>query len=341
MKQNLAIMLLIGAASAATVQIQARSLAQAGVVLDAQLETEVLSQQFLEADAQETSKSIKAAEASIKAVAVKDPFTPHKRSEDGYRPNPLNSIKNKEAEILDDHKTAERLSDPYDRTTWKQASSEKAAKAKAAADAAAKVGGTGDAGAPKGLPSRAPSGSGNKPSEAVAKKDVADKSTCPNETGTCTKEKTAEKTAEEAKPDTSAADKKAKEALAKLATEVAAKEAAKGAAIDTAAKEKETKEAAVAVASATANSATAAKADAAKVTNNDAAVVTKAAEAAAATAGAKTATPAAAAAEATPAAAAKATPAAAEATPAETTAPAKSALVQTGQAISGFFKNLF
>ena len=120
MKQNLAIMLLLGAASAATVQTQARSLAQSGVVLDSQLETEVLSQQFLEADAQETSKSIKTAEASIKAVAAKDPFVSHKRSEDGYRPNPKNSIKRREAEVVDDRKVAERLSDPYDRTTWKQ-----------------------------------------------------------------------------------------------------------------------------------------------------------------------------------------------------------------------------
>lgn len=45
------ILLLIGAVSAATIQSQARSLAQSGVVMDLELDTEVLSNNFLEADA--------------------------------------------------------------------------------------------------------------------------------------------------------------------------------------------------------------------------------------------------------------------------------------------------
>ena len=57
--RSLVIMLLLGAASAATIQSQARSLAQSGVVLDMELGTEVLSNGFLEAEAQTQASLIK------------------------------------------------------------------------------------------------------------------------------------------------------------------------------------------------------------------------------------------------------------------------------------------
>jgi len=52
MKSTSVVLLFIGATSAATIQSQSRSLAQSGVVLDAELDTEVLSSGFLEAEAE-------------------------------------------------------------------------------------------------------------------------------------------------------------------------------------------------------------------------------------------------------------------------------------------------
>lgn len=60
------VLLFIGATSAATVQSQARSLAQSGVVMDNELGTEVLSNGFLQAEAQTQQSMIMQEESSYK-----------------------------------------------------------------------------------------------------------------------------------------------------------------------------------------------------------------------------------------------------------------------------------
>jgi len=64
MKTNIAVLVLLGAAQvqAATVHLSARSLAQSGVVLDAELGTEVLGENFLNAEAKAQASLIMSTE---------------------------------------------------------------------------------------------------------------------------------------------------------------------------------------------------------------------------------------------------------------------------------------
>lgn len=135
---SIAVLMLIGITTAATVQTQAKSLAQSGVVMDLELDTEVLSNEFLAAEAEAQAQLIKQQEENFKAQQetkkheasklesmVKDNnklYTHRPREPVGgpdddnhaSRPDPTRSILRRDAEIEEAKKHAEQIKDAFE-----------------------------------------------------------------------------------------------------------------------------------------------------------------------------------------------------------------------------------